>query len=113
MVKTPGAYRWSSYGCNGQGKDNSLIQPHALYVTLGKTGKQRIEAYRALFRAHIDAKDLDNIRASWQSGTPLGNDYFKQKIEAKLACKVGQARRGRPKTVLIEKVSDSIDLLNS
>ena len=50
-----------------------------------------------LFKAHIDDGDLEDIRASWQSGTPLGNDYFKQKIEAKMAYKVGQAKRGRPK----------------
>lgn len=97
MVKSPGAYRWSSYGKNALGKANALIHPHALYDALGRTGKQRLEAYRALFKAHIDDKDLKDIRASWQTGTPLGNDHFKKKIEAKLECKIGQTRRGRPK----------------
>jgi len=96
MVKTLAAYRWSSYARNALGKPNNLIQPHALYQALGRTEKQRMEAYRELFKAHLDDNDLRDIRASWQTGTPLGNDYFKQKIEAKLACKVGQARRGRP-----------------
>ncbi|VAW86933.1 hypothetical protein MNBD_GAMMA18-954, partial [hydrothermal vent metagenome] len=36
-------------------------------------------------------------RAAWQSGTPLGNEYFREKIERKLDSKVGQLRRGRPK----------------
>jgi len=27
---------------------------------------------------------------------PLGNDLFRQNVVAKLKCKVGQARRGRP-----------------
>jgi putative transposase len=96
MVKSPGAYRWSSYRANALGKPNDLIQPHPLYLRLGRTVKQRQEAYRALFRAHIDEKALNDIRAAWQTGTPLGNDYFRQKIEAKLKCKVGHARRGRP-----------------
>lgn len=97
MVKSPGAYRWSSYQANAQGKDNEIINYHPLYHSLGKTKAQRLDAYKSLFKAHIDEKQLAVIRASWQTGTPLGNDYFKQKVEAKLKCKVGQARRGRPK----------------
>jgi hypothetical protein len=57
---------------------------------------QRLAAYKALFKAHIDNEEPGVIRASWQTGTPLGNDYFKQKVEDKLKCNVGQARRGRP-----------------
>ena len=97
MVKLPSAYRWSSYGKNGLGRESALIQPHSLYEALGSTKAQQNEAYRALFKAHLDENDLKDMRASWQTGTPLGNDYFRTKIEAKLKCKVGQARRGRPK----------------
>jgi putative transposase len=67
-----------------------------MYLSLGRTTPSRLEAYKALFKAHLDKGVLDDIRAAWQTGTPLGNDYFKQKIEDKLKCKVGQARRGRP-----------------
>jgi putative transposase len=49
-----------------------------------------------LFKAHIDQEDIKDIRAAWQTGTPLGNDFFREKIERKLKSKVGQARRGRP-----------------
>jgi putative transposase len=49
-----------------------------------------------LFNVHVDETDLKDIRAAWQTGTPLGNDYFRKKIERKLGSKVGQARRGRP-----------------
>jgi len=100
MVSSPGAYRWSSYRMNGQGKNNMLVTQHFLYKLLGKTTDLRIEAYKALFKGHIDKDDLDDIRTSLQSGTPLGNDYFKQKIEEKLKCKVGQPKRGRPKRAL-------------
>ncbi len=101
MVKTPSAYQWSSYSANGQGKDNALIQSHPLYQSLGRTKSKRIEAYTALFKGHINDDAMSNIRASWQSGTPLGNDYFRERIEAKLKCKVGQVKRGRPKKAAV------------
>jgi hypothetical protein len=44
----------------------------------------------------IDDCELDDIRKSWQTGAPLGNDYFRQKIEDKFECKVGWSRRGQP-----------------
>lgn len=100
MVKRPGQYRWSSYRSNGQGKVDDLFTQHPLYLSLGKTLEQRLNAYKALFKAHIDEKILNEIRAAWQTGTPLGNEYFKAKVEKKLRTKVGQARRGRPKRAL-------------
>lgn len=100
MVKFPSQYRWSSYRANAQGKKDELISAHPLYLSLGKTAASREEAYKALFKAHVDAVDLKAIRAAWQTGTPLGNEYFREKIERKLNSKVGQARRGRPKRAL-------------
>ncbi len=97
MVRSPGQYRWSSYRSNGQGKRDELINPHAIYRELGKAQLARLEAYKAIFKAHMDEGELDEIRSAWQTGTPLGNDYFRQRIEDKLKCKVGQARRGRPR----------------
>lgn len=96
MATAPQQYRWSSYRANAQGKEDRLITPHPLYTSLARTNPSRQEAYRALFKAHIDEKVLTDLRAAWQTGTPLGNDHFKDKIERKLNTKVGQARRGRP-----------------
>ena len=96
MVKFPDDYRWSSYHANALGKEDEIINYHPLYQSLGGSINQRLDAYSALFKTHINDDQLGVIRASWQTGTPLGNDYFKQKVEKKLSCKVGQARRGRP-----------------
>jgi REP-associated tyrosine transposase len=96
MVRSPGHYRWSSYRCNGQGKEDELVTPHPMYKALARSKPTRLEAYKALFKAHLDKGVLNDIRSAWQTGTPLGNDHFRQKIEDKLKCKVGQARRGRP-----------------
>jgi putative transposase len=96
MVNNPSKYRWSSFRYNAQGIENKLVQPHPLYIQLGRTLKSRCEAYKALFRAHVEPEALRYIRAALQTGTPLGNDYFRDKIEKKLKTKVGQNRRGRP-----------------
>ena len=96
MVNTPTQYRWSSFHRNGQGKQDSIVIPHQMYQKLGKTEALRLATYKALFKAHIDDAELSDIRNAWQTGTPLGNDYFRQKVEEKLGCKVGQAKRGRP-----------------
>lgn len=96
MVNTPSRYRWSSYRANAQGNANFLLTPHPLYLALGRGSAARQAAYRELFKAYLDPGTMRDIRAAWQTGTPLGNDRFKEKIEHKLNTKVGQARRGRP-----------------
>lgn len=100
MTQSPADYRWSSYRSNALEKANALITPHPLYLGLGKTSNARLKAYKGLFKGHVDKNDLKDIRNAWQTGTPLGNDAFKRKIEHKLKCKVGQDRRGRPKRAL-------------
>jgi putative transposase len=97
MVKTPGHYRWSSYRHNAQGKSNKLIRPHGIYTGLGRTKASRCEAYKALFKEHLEEGELEEIRAAWQTGTPLGDADFKAAIEKRLNTRVGQSRRGRPK----------------
>ena len=96
MVRSPGQYRWSSFRCNGQGKADELVKPHAIYKSLGRTGQSRMEAYKALFQIHLDKGVVDDIRATLHTGTPLGSECFRNRIEVELKCKVGQSRRGRP-----------------
>ena len=97
MVKSPAHYRWSSYRANAQGKSDSLVTPHMQYLSLGRTVASRLEAYKALFVSHFDQGELDMINRAWQTGMPLGNDYFKEKIEKKLNVKLGHAKQGRPR----------------
>jgi hemerythrin superfamily protein len=44
----------------------------------------------------IDTEEHDIIRTSCRTGTPLGNDCFKKKVEDKLKCKIGQTMRALP-----------------
>ncbi|MCF6204730.1 MAG: transposase [Methylococcaceae bacterium] len=74
MVSHPAEYKWSSYACNAQGVDNAIINPHELYLSLAATAKNQQHAYRTLFDLSINNNELDLIRSSLQSGTPIGND---------------------------------------
>ena len=96
MVEMPGHYRWSSFCHNIGTKKISFLSSHAIYQGLGACEEARQKAYQFLFKAHIDEANLKRIRESWQTGTPLGNDWFREKVEHQLQCKVGLARRGRP-----------------
>ncbi len=97
MIKSPAAYPWSSYGANGQGATDGLVIPHPRYRRLGRSRAERQAAYRALFRGSVATEHLAAIRDALQTGTPLGNARFRDKIEATLKCRVGHARRGRPR----------------
>ena len=97
MVETPGDYPWSSYRANAFGEKDPLVTPHALYKRLGRNQTARQAAYRELFRASLAPEQVHDIRAAWQTGTPLGNDRFREQIEAAVNKKVGYARRGRPR----------------
>jgi putative transposase len=89
MVTSPKQYQWSSFHRNGRGGKDAVVMSHSLYHTLGRTIDLTQAAYVELFKAHVDDIDLSEIRNAWQTGTPLGNDYFRQKVESKLGCKVG------------------------
>jgi putative transposase len=99
IVRTAAAYRWSSYQANASERKSELILPHRVYMALGKDDVGRRAAYKKLFKQRMDTETLKSIRAAWQTGTPLGSERFKQKIEKTLNMKVGYAKRGRPKKV--------------
>ena len=94
MVSHPAEYPWSSYHANAIGKENSCVTPHPLYQDLGPTYLDRQQAYRALFKSHIADKTLEEIRQCTNKGWVLGNDRFKEKIEAQLDRRAQPEPRG-------------------
>jgi putative transposase len=113
MVTSPSDYRWSSYHANGLGADDKAITPHPLYLALADSGEARREAYRELFRAHLDPEVIQHISSATETGTPLGNDRFREQIAAVLNQKVGYAKRGRPRKIqkdVQEPVYETLDL---
>ena len=64
---------------------------------MGENNKQRLSAYRDLFKLVLDENLIKEIGSSLQTGTPLGSQKFKDEIEELLGLKVGYTRQGRPK----------------
>jgi len=97
IVKDPAEYYWSSYACNGLGKESNLVTPHPEFIALGSYPKQRRERYRALFQYHLDGPMVEQIRRSVNKGLALGNDHFKDQIERQFARRVTEVPLGRPR----------------
>ncbi|HEX7979363.1 MAG TPA: transposase [Gemmatimonadaceae bacterium] len=62
LVGEPEAYRWSSFRSNTEGEPDALICPHAVYLALGRCGRERRAAYRALFDTSLTSRELDALR---------------------------------------------------
>jgi putative transposase len=95
-VTHPADHAWSSYHSNASGKACGILQPNGIYLSLGATLPARPSACRKLFRQALDPALVHDMRATVQTGTPLGNDRFRRQIEQTLQRSVGQPRRGRP-----------------
>ena len=94
MVKDPAEYVWSSYLVNAHGKQDRLIDPHELYLRLANSVGERQAAYRALFSRHIDSRILNEIRQATNTEWVLGNDRFRERIEALTGRQVQPKPRG-------------------
>ncbi|MCW8825709.1 MAG: transposase [Gammaproteobacteria bacterium] len=94
MVVEPGEYPWSSYHANALGKLDVLLSIHPLYRALGTTEEKRHQNYRALFNREIETKTLEDIREATSSGWALGNERFREQVEAQFNRRAGPAPRG-------------------
>ena len=97
MVMRPQDYRWTSYHANGLGKANALLTPQDEYRRLGKTDGERREAYRLLFRAHVDEALVDEIRSATNGNFALGGKRFQSRIARALGRRVSRGLAGRPR----------------
>ncbi len=88
---------WSSYGVNAFGVHDKLCMPHSLYERIGRNADERQAGYRELFRKQISEIELDAIREATNKAWALGNDRFKEKIEALAGRRTTPRPRGRPK----------------
>ena len=70
--------------------------PHLLYLAQCSTPAECAEAYRALFRPHLDAEAAVDIRQALQLGMPVGGDRFAELVCAKACIRFNSGKRGRP-----------------
>ena len=96
MVSHPGEYRWSSYAANARGMANTMLDPHALYLALGKDPGERQYAYRELFRRNLDGSQIHEIREMLNQELVLGREDFKDRIAQMTRRQVRRGKDGRP-----------------
>ena len=68
----------------------------SLYRRLDRNADARRSAYRQLFRAQLAKVDVDAIREATNKAWVLGDDRFREKIEALSGRRASQQVRGRP-----------------
>ena len=74
---------------------SELWQPNELYFKLSYQQRTRAKRYQALFKYHIPEEELGRIRNATQSDMVLGDDRFKEEIEALTGRRVTPRKRGR------------------
>ena len=95
MVQGPRQYKWSSYRANALGRGEvEKLTLHPLYKALGRTTAERQQAYRALFRSHIDQEAMKQIRVNTQQCTVIGGSRFQEEIEKMLKRRVIKLSHG-------------------
>jgi putative transposase len=97
LVERPEQYPWSSYCRHAWGKEDPVLLGHDEYRALGANDAERQRAYRDLFGLPVDEQALEDIRGTVNGGWPLGNERFKDDIEAASQRAARPPRRGRPR----------------
>ena len=99
IVAHPREYAWSShrrYAYGDMDANHNWLIPHDEYLKLDRQEAARREAYRALFRSALGARDLAAIRDSTHKGWALGDERFCAEMEAMGQRRAAPAPRGRP-----------------
>lgn len=104
MVKDPKDYPWSSFGFKVEGKSDDLLDHDTIYLSLGKTEKERRLNYKEWFLRSISDEESNLIRSATQKGGIVGNKEFIDKITKALGRNVILRPKGRPRKVMRERV---------
>jgi putative transposase len=96
MVEHPGAYRWSSYGANAEGRLDPLISMHAELAAIGEDDETRRKRYRALFDEALELSLIERIREATNGGYPLAGETLKSELVLRGGRKLERGRAGRP-----------------
>ena len=80
-----------------RGQTDEMISAHKEYLRLGSNDKERIKAYRALFKKKIADATVQQITDATLKGWALGDTRFARKIEKLSGRRAIQLPKGRPK----------------
>ena len=73
-----------------------MVTPHEQYSNLGIDEDLRQAVYKGLFKVHIDAEIIKDIRRSTNGNYALVNNRFKEEISVMLKQRVSPGKAGRP-----------------
>lgn len=110
LVAHPWDYPWSScrhYAQGESGLNGGWLTAHEAHLRLGRNEAHRQSAYRQLFQAAISGNDLAEIRDCTHKGWALGDERFREQIEALGQRRAASKGAGRPGRRII--VSDPND----
>ena len=97
LVADPADWPWSSHRLHAFGEPDRVVSVHDYYAELGATAQRRRSRYQQWFREPLTQDELQNIRKTTRQELVLGDDAFKQQLEAQLSRPVRPTRRGRKK----------------
>ena len=84
MVDIPEEYSWSSYHFHAYNEMNPLIQDHSTFQAISEDLSNRNALYREMCQIELESEDIKQIQYAYQYEIPLGNQGFKDRIEALL-----------------------------
>jgi hypothetical protein len=92
------AVTWGGRGASEDGEERGAAHLPARGVPAAGQGPAgRREAYRALFKAHLDDALVERIREATNGNYALGDRRFQAEIEQALGRRVTKSKAGRPK----------------
>jgi putative transposase len=75
-----------------------MLTPHASYLKLGSTPRERQAHYRTLIAEQLDAQTIEELRQYTQQQRVWGSERFQQQIENLTQRRAKIRPRGRPKS---------------
>ena len=100
LVKHAGDYRWSSFGCHGNGETDAILDRTPAYEALAVRHATRLRRWSAYVHQTDDAEELAAIRRSSETGLPYGESSWVDRLSRRLKLDLTIRPRGRPRKIL-------------
>jgi putative transposase len=100
IVERAGEYRWSSFGCHGDGRADALLSPIAAYELLAGGAAARRRRWSAYVHQTPDDCELAAIRRSSETGLPYGEPSWVGRLSRRLKLDLQIRPRGRPRKTI-------------
>ncbi len=96
IVAVPGEYRWSSYHCKAEGKNDPVVDYDESYLSLGKKKQDRQAAYAQYVCDTVPEGEIKLIRDALQRGQLTGSERFRREVSRRLGIRISNKGPGRP-----------------